>query len=376
VFLALSFFFFSFSVKHFITSNPNLSTFIGLSLMCLGALVIMKLRGEFKIPVIIGVVLGTLFCQYTIFIVPDQSGLVDVLWVALIGLFAFYGLGGVWGTFVFISNLLGLIYFYIISGYSNLNSEVIISTTNTIINVLVSSSAICFLMYRIVMASTDANRNLQDANTLLQQKNQLLSDKADEKTVLVKEIHHRVKNNLQIVSSIIRLQSAETEDEMAKKIFDASVNRIVAMALIHEKMYQKDDLSKINLEDYINSLFEDIIKSFHRGDHIKYKVSSELEIIGNRTVVPLALILNELATNSFKHGFKDKVKGLIAIDVKLIEGGFTLIYTDDGFWVENVKSSSFGLELIETFTDQLDGEMTRTSNDEGTRFDFTLKNID
>ena len=280
------------------------------------------------------------------------------------------------GILVFITNMTGLVYVYVFASEFYFNEFKVVTDSNIVINVIASSSAICFLLQRILTATAHANKSLQDANVLLQEKNELLSSKADEKTVLVKEIHHRVKNNLQIVSSIIRLQSSETEDEMAKKIFDASVNRIVAMALIHEKMYQKDDLSKINLEAYINSLFEEIVRSFYRGNHIKYSVKSELEIIGNRTIVPLALILNELATNSFKHGFKDKVDGLITVEVKLVEDGFTLSYTDNGTWVSTSKASSFGLELIETFTEQLDGKMTRVSNEQGTRFDFVLKNID
>jgi two-component sensor histidine kinase len=160
-------------------------------------------------------------------------------------------------------------------------------------------------------------------------------------------------------------------------LFEASVNRIQAMALIHEKMYQGENLSKINLEDYLDGLAKDIFRSYFDETKINFTIKSELEIIGNRTIVPIALIFNELITNSLKHAFADSEKGSISMEIKLSSNNyFTLDYFDSGKWKAKSKSSSFGLELIETFTEQLDGTLERISDEKGTLFKFRLQNVD
>ena len=252
-----------------------------------------------------------------------------------------------------------------------------VAEENTILNVVVVSLTISYLIHRITQASVIANRDFEKANIKLQNQNEIFIAQSNEKTVLLQEIHHRVKNNLQVISSLIRLQSREIEDTKAKKLFETSVNRIQAIALIHEKMYQGEDLAKINLEEYLNGLAKDIFKSYFDETKINFTIDSELEIIGNRTIVPLALIFNELITNSLKHAFIGTEGGSISIEIKLGEEDcFTLDYFDSGKWKTKAKSSSFGLELIETFTEQLDGDLTRVSNDKGTRFKFNLRNID
>jgi len=164
-------------------------------------------------------------------------------------------------------------------------------------------------------------------------------------------------------------------------MFDSTVSRIIAMALIHEKMYQNDNLSKINLENYLKSLATDILRANQINKEVEFSISSELEIIGNRTIVPLALIFNELISNSLKHAFigeeYDSKKCEIKSYIKMIDNDmFTIQYQDNGVWSDKMKESSFGIELIETFTEQLEGEMSRSSTLEGTIYIFKLKNID
>ena len=194
---------------------------------------------------------------------------------------------------------------------------------------------------------------------------------------MLKEIHHRVKNNLQVISSMIKLQSIETNDLPAKKMFDATISRVVAMALIHEKMYQKDNLSKINLEDYLKSLSNDIYRTYYIDTDIKFNISSDVEVIGNRTIVPLALIFNELISNSIKYAFQSKTEGIITITVnKIINNQFKVTYSDNGTWINTDKKSTFGLELIQTFVEQLDGEINKEVNEHGTTYILYLNNID
>ncbi len=133
------------------------------------------------------------------------------------------------------------------------NIRIVLTYINTfhLIAVALNLSLVMYLMSIIVeefkRTRSYANTKYQDVNTDLIEKNELIQAQNEEKTIMLKEIHHRVKNNLQVISSLVRLQSFETDDVAAKKMFDATVNRVVAMALIHEKMYQKDNLSKIEL---------------------------------------------------------------------------------------------------------------------------------
>jgi two-component sensor histidine kinase len=376
IYTYLSLFFLGLGIKHLIYEDPNLPTFVGAFLLSIVSLILLKKKGRYYLPAIFGVVFGTFFCQFSIFFVTDHSGIADLLWIILISLFAFYSLGSKWGITILILNMCGILWRYVLAP-GHIDPENTISEFNTVLNVVISTVSISFLIHRIIQVSVKANRDFQIANIKLQEQNDLVQEQSNEKTVLLQEIHHRVKNNLQVISSLIRLQSYEADDLKTMKLFDSSVNRIAAMALIHEKMYQGENLSKINLEGYLGDLAGDIFRSYSTKTKVNYTIESELEILGNRTIVPLALIFNELITNSLKHAFLNIEKGEIRLKIKLIDkDNFTLDYYDSGVWKNKRKVMSFGIGLIETFTEQLDGEVMRTSNENGTHYFFKLKNID
>lgn len=213
-------------------------------------------------------------------------------------------------------------------------------------------------------------------NRDLNEINHLVNVQYQEKTVMLKEIHHRVKNNLQVISSLLRLQSYEIEEESSRMHFQDAIYRVSAMALIHEKMYQNENLSQINLQNYIETLAEDLVRTHARDIHVKLQVESDIHELGNDTLVPVALILNELITNSLKHAFVGKNEGHIDIQIKRTEQPdyFNFIYKDSGVWKASPKTSSFGLELIATLTEQLDGKVERGYED-GTKYEFVLKDI-
>ena len=378
IFLLLTIFFFVMAIKHVFTHNPNLYTFIAASLMSFISLIILKKTGKYHIPAIFGSVLGSVFCLYSIILVSDHSAIADLLWVVLVSLYSIYTLGSFWGILILFINVSAVVWRYIGFGgdveYVALGN---VSGFNTVINIFIATLTISYLIHRITQASVSANRDFEKANIKLQEQNLLVNSQSNEKTVLLQEIHHRVKNNLQVISSLIRLQSHETEDVKAKVLFETSVNRIQAMALIHEKMYQGEDLSKINLEEYLDGLAKDIFRTYSTKTKIKFNIESDLEILGNRTIVPLALIFNELITNSLKHAFDGFEEGEIILKIKLGEKDyFTLEYCDTGIWKDKIKTTCFGTELIETFTDQLDGTVNRVSNEKGTCYTFLLRNID
>ena len=207
-------------------------------------------------------------------------------------------------------------------------------------------------------------KEVREVNTNLRKQN-------NENTLLLKEVHHRVKNNLQIISSLLRLQKSELSDNNEIKKFDDAINRVMTMSLIHQKLYQDDNLSQIKLQDYIFDLANEIKGVFNEGKKIEITVKSEFEKINIKTLVPLGLILNELLSNSFKHSFKGE-EGKVKIDItKGAQNKFYLEYNDFGSWGKEDNKAGFGLILVQTLSEQLDGGFVRN----GSLIKFEFENI-
>jgi two-component sensor histidine kinase len=128
--------------------------------------------------------------------------------------------------------------------------------------------------------------------------------------VMLKEIHHRVKNNLQIISSLLRLQS-ETLSESEREIYIEAVNRVSAMAIIHEKMYQTDSLSNFDLEEYIVTLIDSLFESYMVNGKVESKINVHVGSLNTKSIVPIAMMLNELVSNSVKHAFANEDKNIL-----------------------------------------------------------------
>lgn len=190
-------------------------------------------------------------------------------------------------------------------------------------------------------------------------KNKLLRKQNKEKEFLLQEIHHRVKNNLEVVSSLLALQTAQIKDPNVVSAMKESQNMVYSMSIIHQRLYQHNHLSSIEMKDYFCNLGNHVLDSFGKEDRItiKYKMSKmHLDV---DTAVPLGLIVNELLTNSLKYAFPDKRLGEITIDLrKTAEQNIELIVKDDGVGQtkdEPLKGTGFGKKLIELLTQQLDG---------------------
>lgn len=188
----------------------------------------------------------------------------------------------------------------------------------------------------------------------------------EEKELLLKEIHHRVKNNLQIISSLLSLQTQIISDEKARAALENSQLRVRSMALIHEKLYQSESLSHIELGPYIRSLAANL---FHTYRQDAARVQLEIEIgdisAGVDSAVPIGLIMNELITNSLKYAFPGDRKGIIRISMQRQEDNWIrLTYTDNGVGLPEGyqvgAGKSLGMRLIYNLARQLDGEMTLT----------------
>jgi len=204
-----------------------------------------------------------------------------------------------------------------------------------------------------------------------------LEKKNDEKRAMLKEIHHRVKNNLQVVNSLLKFQSRKLESEEAITMFKETRNRVVSMALLHEKMYRSDDIHQIDVQDYISLLVEDLVKSYAVDKKIKLNINIEPVNLMMRTLVPLGLIINEMITNSLKHGFKNKSEGEISVSIRHIEGvRYEMIIGDNGEGVKKEhESTGIGVKLIQIFTKQLNGTLEQLDMS-GAVFKLTFDKID
>jgi len=224
------------------------------------------------------------------------------------------------------------------------------------------------------------NREKRKAMQLLQLQNENIIKQKEEKEVLLKEIHHRVKNNLQVINSLIRLQCAYTEDKEALDLFDECQNRIISMALIHEKMYEAHDLSNINIEEYITQLAGNLLRSYRLNQHVELIINVEIEHLSLDSMIPLGLLLNELISNSLKHAFEGRESGEITVNLKKTESNmFELFIGDDGIGLPADftfnSAQTLGMELVVTLTEQLDGTIERVDK-KGSYFNIVFKGLE
>jgi two-component sensor histidine kinase/CheY-like chemotaxis protein len=201
-----------------------------------------------------------------------------------------------------------------------------------------------------------------------------------EKEVLLREIHHRVKNNLQVISSMLYIQSGYIKDKEAFEMFKETQNRIKSMALIHEELYQSKDVSEIDVAKYLQKLATDLINSYRtQQEDIKLKMAIHEVLLGVNTSVPCGLIINELVSNSLKHAFPNGKKGEISIALHSdTDNKFALIVSDNGVGfpkdLDFRKTETLGLQLVTTLVKQLRGtiELDRSG---GTEFKITFTGL-
>lgn len=193
--------------------------------------------------------------------------------------------------------------------------------------------------------------------------NQMLQQQNEEKGAMLKEVHHRVKNNLQVVNSLLKFQSRKIEDEHILEMFKEAQNRVLSMALLHEKMYKTEDLKHINTKEHLTLLVEDLVKNYV----VKKKIMLNIDIddidLGIEKLVPIGLIVNEIITNSLKYAFKGRKKGKLMISLNEEEPDKIVLKIGDdgvGFDSEN-KGRGLGTRLIQMFTKQLNATLKMTS---------------
>jgi two-component sensor histidine kinase/ligand-binding sensor domain-containing protein len=198
---------------------------------------------------------------------------------------------------------------------------------------------------------------------LVKERTSELQKQKEEREVLLKEIHHRVKNNLQIVNSLINIQSANIKDPEALAVFEESKNKIKSIALIHERLYRGQDLSSIELGDYLNELLKSLIDTYSSKE-IKLVADLKVQKLNVNTIIPLGLLLNEIISNSIKYAFNGKDNCEIYIQLKGVdEDTFEMTIGDNGKGFTSDpfdgNNATLGLELVKILVDQLDGTIKK-----------------
>ncbi len=242
-----------------------------------------------------------------------------------------------------------------------------------LILILMSIVVIISISYLFIRQKSDSNRELQLQKEEIDDKNKEISNSLAIKESLLKEIHHRVKNNLQVVSSILNLQSRNIHDPEALRIIEEGKDRIRAIALIHNQLHLNNDSAYVEMGAYLNKLIYQMRDSFSSyNKDIEVKVYVEKINLAIDYAVPVGLILCELLSNSYKHAFADRQEGVIEIELKHNPEkrlNLELLVKDNGIGYHGetdfLEQSSTGVEIISAFIQQLDGQYTYLTGCEG-----------
>jgi len=274
--------------------------------------------------------------------------------------------------------------------YLNLNLLIIliiylqsIADFNFVVNVIPEKSRNVFALisglFSIYLLGGVFGKNLLHAHNDLYKTKSKLEEKINEKSTLIKEVHHRVKNNLQTISSLLSLQSRNSGDQEVQRFFRSSQNRVISMAMVHKKLYMRQDLTNIDFRSYVQELAEYLIQSVK---DTKNDITLEIDIpevqLNIDTAIPLGLLINETITNSLKFGIQEGGKEKIYIHLQKGDSDeYILLIGDNGIGfsesITHKNSKSLGLKLIHNLVRQLQGTIIRDFSRDGTHYTITFK---
>jgi two-component sensor histidine kinase len=245
--------------------------------------------------------------------------------------------------------------------------------------------AICSILFTVLYLYiskvenyiVDINNELSDDIRKLKQAEEKIKATLKEKEILMKEIYHRVKNNMSVVSSLLRLQSSKVGDERYRAMFDDSASRIKTMAAVHEKLYQSENLTEIIFSDYIRDMVNDIYESYGQSSRIKLITDIEAITLEVKASIPCGLIVNELITNSMKYAFPEGREGEIMVSLhENDKDEIELTVGDNGVGMPEEldfrNTDSLGLSLVNALVEQLQGEV-ELIREKGTGYKITFR---
>ena len=257
-----------------------------------------------------------------------------------------------------------LLFFDVVFILAFLSALVLILNNTSLLNpvlIAVSSAGVSGFIYIAVRTGTSTIEELKET---------LIS--AEEKEALLRELHHRVKNNLQVIISILKLQRLKPMDKQAHQLIADCESRIFSMALIHENLYRSNNFTAISFSSYVEHLLKEIIHASCSDNvtGVRTKIHCSDIHMKMEQLVPLGIIMNELAVNSIRHGFKNSSGGIIEIEGKLQDNHYVLRYTDNGpgFNEEDIlhNEAMLGLELVKALAEQIDARLDIINKDGST----------
>jgi two-component sensor histidine kinase len=306
------------------------------------------------------------------------SGGISSPFIFVLGIIVFAGYATTrkYGKVYLYLNLLIIILIYVLSSSNYAITENVVPMANR------SLFALFCVLFSVYMIGGVFGKFLLKAHHRLYKSKREIEDRISEKETLLREVHHRVKNNLQTVSSLLSLQSRSIEDKKIKSLIKSSQNRVISMAMVHEMLYMRDDyLSKIEYKAYVQELSQYLVRSV-KGNKNNVKLNIDIADIklGIDTAIPLGLLINEAITNALKYGIKDDMEGIIHIELKQEnEKGFILNIGDngDGFpeSITPQTSKSLGLKLIHNLARQLKGSITKDLSLKGTNYIIRFQEV-
>ena len=240
----------------------------------------------------------------------------------------------------------------------------------TLYGIIAILAFVLFIIAMIVL------RKIKRQSKELSDKNKIIRETLKEKELLVKEVHHRVKNNFQIVSSLLELQTKGIEDEKALELANQGKNRVKSMALIHQKLYQNEN-GLIDFDEYIKLLIGELSSMYSSSNNVQTSIKSEDMMFDVDTAIPLGLIINEIITNSYKYAFRNDKENNLSISIQKEKNEeYKLVIEDNGPGLTNTvdvkKAKSLGLRLVNRLVKQLHGTLKQTNND-GAKFEIYFK---
>mgnify|MGYP002620905725 CR=1 FL=1 len=236
-----------------------------------------------------------------------------------------------------------------------------------------------------ITSRKEAEQELFDLNRMLEEKvkerTNELNIQLDQKRILLQELHHRVKNNLQVISSLLNLQSNHLKNADPSQVLKEAQNRVLSMALVHEQLYQSEALQRVNFSDYIQKLVENLVKSFRGAtNEIAFDIKKNNCCLNIKTLIPIGLILTEIITNSLKHGFMQGQCSDCKIYISLSKdenNKMTLKVGDNGVGIKQFQppeeAGGLGFKLIDSLTQQINGKLKLDSNSKGTHFQIVFE---
>jgi two-component sensor histidine kinase/tetratricopeptide (TPR) repeat protein len=255
---------------------------------------------------------------------------------------------------------------------SNNRKALIATIVISLFSIIIAAvSALLFFRFR------KKNALLRSQQETIKNTNAKLNDAIDQKNVLYKELNHRVKNNLTILSGLVYLQESGEKSEKQKDLYKTLRERIQSMALVHQNLYKFNEALKINFQEYLRQLIPNIAAAFSNGVKTSTEISCDNLIIEMDEAVPLALIINEIITNSFKHAFRAGTIGQIQLWSEITDGKRVIHYRDNGPGMpdnyENLNTQSLGMRLVKLMTLQLKASLKYEGDENGTYFKLELQ---